>query len=200
MRVDSPAASRSAAGPPPSLLLIRPSLDLSRTAEDMRLFGAGQEDLGKKRPSYRTVYGGTYITNRYTPSGGGDRSPPDIGGRRRTFGMAIDYCVDYTCDAKRALGTDGLLQLCQARIAFEATQRSGTRRGEYDFWTRVVRGPEKDHVEMVTVGQLRRKSNRLVEFTSECGECPANVTGGPAGCFGRVTYPIDSSTGKHLAS
>jgi hypothetical protein len=114
--------------------------------------------------------------------------------------MAIDYCVDYSCDAKRALGTDGLLQLCQARIAFEATQRSETRRGEYDFWTRVVRGPEKDHVEMVTVGQLRRKSNRLVEFTSECEDCPANVTGGPAGCFGRVTYPIDSSTEKHLAS
>ena len=114
--------------------------------------------------------------------------------------MAIDFCVDYTCDAKSTLGTGGLWQLCQARIAYDATQRSSKRRGETDFWTRVVRGPEKDQVEMVTVGQLRRKSNRLVEFTSDCEGCPANVTGGPAGCFGRITYPIDSSTERHLAS
>jgi hypothetical protein len=53
---------------------------------------------------------------------------------------------------------------------------------------------------MVTIGQLRRKSNRLIEFTSECAECPANVRGGPAGCIGRVTYPIDSSTERYLAA
>jgi hypothetical protein len=114
--------------------------------------------------------------------------------------MAIDYCVDYACEAKAMLGTAGLLQLVQARVAYDATQRAPAgRRGEHDFWTRVVRGPEKDHVEMVTVGNLRRKSNRLIEFTIGCDGCPANVRGGPAGCFGRVTYPIDAPTEQHLA-
>lgn len=114
--------------------------------------------------------------------------------------MAIDFCVDYACEAKVHLGTQGLLELTQARIAFEATQRSSARRREADFWTRVVRGPEKDHVEMVTVGQLRRKSNRLIEFTAECAGCPANITGKAAGCFGRITYPIDAATERRLAA
>jgi hypothetical protein len=114
--------------------------------------------------------------------------------------MAIDFCVDYACDAKQMLGTESLLQLVQARVAYDATQRSGNRRREHDFWTRVVRGPEKDRVEMVSVGQLRRSSNRLIEFTAACKECPANVRGGPAGCFGRITYPIDAQTERHLAA
>ena len=114
--------------------------------------------------------------------------------------MAIDYCVDYWCDAKHMLGTDTLLDLVQARVAFEATQHAPARRGEHDFWTRVVRGPERDHVEIVTVGQLRRKSNRLIEFTSGCDSCPANLRGGPAGCFGRITYPIDAPTERQLAA
>ena len=114
--------------------------------------------------------------------------------------MAIDYCVDYPCEAKQMLGTDSLLDLVQARVAFEATQHAPARRGEHDFWTRVVRGPERDHVEIVTVGQLRRKSNRLIEFTSGCGACPANLRGGPAGCFGRITYPIDAPTERQLAA
>lgn len=114
--------------------------------------------------------------------------------------MAIDFCVDYSCEAKQMLGTDALLGLVQARVAFDATQQTEARRGEHDFWTRVVRGPEKDHVEMVSVGNLRRKSNRLVEFTSGCEGCPANVRGGAAGCFGRITYPIDAQTERHLAT
>lgn len=113
--------------------------------------------------------------------------------------MAIDFCVDYTCEAKEMLGTHTLLQLVQARVAYDATQRASGRRREHDFWTRVVRGPEKDHVEMVTVGHLRRKSNRLVEFTSACTACPANVRGEPAGCFGRITYPIDAQAERRLA-
>lgn len=114
--------------------------------------------------------------------------------------MAIDFCVDYTCEAKESLGTDALLDLVQARVAYDATQQAPEPRGENDFWTRVVRGPEKDRVEVVTVGHLRRRSNRLVEFTSACAECPANVRGGPAGCFGRVTYPIDAPAEQLLAA
>lgn len=113
--------------------------------------------------------------------------------------MAIDFCVDFACEAKQTLGTESLLQLVQARVAYDATQNSPNRRREHDFWTRVVRGPEKDHVEMVTVGHLRRKSNRLVEFTSGCQTCPANVRGEPAGCFGRITYPIDAHAERRLA-
>ncbi|MER3420257.1 MAG: hypothetical protein C4290_06920 [Chloroflexota bacterium] len=113
--------------------------------------------------------------------------------------MAIDFCVDYQCDAKRQIGTEELLHLYQARLAYQATQRAPTRQGETAFWTRVVRGPHKDRVELVTVGQLRRKSNRLIEFTVECATCPANVTGEPAGCFGRITYPIDSLAERYLA-
>jgi hypothetical protein len=114
--------------------------------------------------------------------------------------MAIDFCVDYTCEAKAILGTRGLTELFNARVAYEATRTDPEPRGEFEFWKRVVRGPRKDHVEMVTVGQLRRKSNRLIEFTSECDACPANVRGGPAGCIGRVTYPIDSPTERYLAA
>ena len=114
--------------------------------------------------------------------------------------MAIDFCVDYDCEAKQQLGTETLLQLVQARVAYDATRGVAARRGEHDFWTRVVRGPERDHVEMVTVGNLRRKSNRLIEFTAECDTCPANVRGEPAGCFGRSTYPIDAQTERYLAA
>lgn len=114
--------------------------------------------------------------------------------------MAIDFCVDYPCDAKQVLGADGLLDLVHARIAYDAVRHDPTPRGDTEFWKRVVRGPRNDHVQMVTVGQLRRKSNRLIEFTSGCEGCPANVRGGPAGCFGRVTYPIDSPTERHLAA
>lgn len=113
--------------------------------------------------------------------------------------MAIDFCVDYRCDAKQQIGTAELLRLYQARLAYQATQRAPARRGETEFWTRVVRGPQKDRVELVTVGQLRRKSNQLIEFTADCATCPANVTGEPAGCFGRVTYPIDSLAERYLA-
>jgi hypothetical protein len=119
---------------------------------------------------------------------------------RQGDGMAIDFCVDYACEAKAVLGTGGLFELFQARVAYEAARTGPEPRGEYEFWRRVVRGPHKDHVEMVTVGQLRRKSNRLIEFTSECDACPANVRGGPAGCMGRVTYPIDSPTERYLAA
>jgi hypothetical protein len=114
--------------------------------------------------------------------------------------MAIDYCVDYPCTAKAILGTRGLVELFNARMAYEATRTGPAPRGEFAFWKRVVRGPNTDHVEMVTIGQLRRKSNRLIEFTSECGSCPANVRGGPAGCIGRITYPIDSPTERYLAA
>lgn len=114
--------------------------------------------------------------------------------------MAIDFCVDYPCPAKRALGSTGLLELCQARTAYNATQNSPDRRRETDRWTRVVRGPGRDHIETVTVGELRRKSNRLVEFTADCEGCPANVTGGPAGCLGRITYPIDAPSERLLAA
>jgi hypothetical protein len=114
--------------------------------------------------------------------------------------MAIDYCVDYECEAKQVLGTGALLDLVQARVAYDAARQGAPGRSEHDFWTRVVRGPEKDRVEVVTVGHLRRRSNRLIEFTSECETCPANVRGGPAGCFGRITYPIDAQAERFLAA
>lgn len=114
--------------------------------------------------------------------------------------MAIDFCVDYRCEAKALLGDSGLLDLFRARTAYEAARAGPHPRGEHDFWRRVVRGPAEERVELVAIGQLRRRSNRLVEFTSECAGCPANVRGGPAGCMGRVSYPIDSSTEEYLAA
>ncbi len=114
--------------------------------------------------------------------------------------MAIDFCVDYACEAKQMLGADTLLGLVQARAAFDATRTTAGRRGEQEFWTRVVRGPERDHIEMVTIGNLRRQSNRLIEFTADCDTCPANVRGEPVGCFGRITYPIDAPTERYLAA
>ncbi|HEY8491519.1 MAG TPA: hypothetical protein VIO14_11060 [Dehalococcoidia bacterium] len=113
--------------------------------------------------------------------------------------MAIDYVVNYPCDAKQVVGTVGLLEMLRARIAY-GIARERARRGETGpFWVQVVRREDGEEVRESTEHDLRQRSNRLVEFTSGCGACPANVRGGPVGCYGRINYPIDAATEEFVA-
>lgn len=113
--------------------------------------------------------------------------------------MAIDYVVNYPCDAKRVAGTVGLLEMLRARIAY-GIARERARRGETGpFWVQVVRREDGEEVRESTEQDLRQRSNRLLEFSADCDGCPANVRGGPVGCYGRVNYPIDAASEELLA-
>ncbi|MDQ7026624.1 MAG: hypothetical protein Q9P44_13830 [Anaerolineae bacterium] len=110
--------------------------------------------------------------------------------------MAIDYVIDYDCEPKRKLTTDGILERIKgqerAAMIIRLFRENGDERPPsemgFDFTRRTSEGEEE--TELIVVQDILDKSDELKPLEHHCRGCPANRTGTPFGCMGFVQYPI----------
>lgn len=113
--------------------------------------------------------------------------------------MAIDYVIDYDCEPKRQLTTEGILERIKGReratMIIRLFRDNGDERPPsemgFEFTRRTPEGEEE--TELIVVQDILDQANELNPLAGYCSGCPANRAGTPFGCTGFVQYPI---TGK----
>lgn len=110
--------------------------------------------------------------------------------------MAIDYIIDYDCEPKRALTTQGIVDRLkgQERAAkiiqlFRANgdERPPSEMG-FEFTRNTPDGVEENRI--VVVQDLLDAAEELRPYESYCVGCPANRAGRPFGCIDHIEYPV----------
>lgn len=110
--------------------------------------------------------------------------------------MAIDYVIDYDCEPKRKLTTDGILERIKGRERAAMIIRLFRENGDdrppsemgFEFTRRTPEGEEE--TQLIVVQDILDESDELKPLEHHCRGCPANRTGTPFGCTGFVQYPI----------
>jgi len=118
--------------------------------------------------------------------------------------MAIDYAIDYPCTPKRTLTTPGILARLKGRdrarrviqLYREADDDRPYDQMGFEFTRSTPEGEEVN--EVVLVSELIAAARQLDDYAHHCEGCPANITGAPYGCFGRVAYPISDHAERWL--
>jgi hypothetical protein len=110
--------------------------------------------------------------------------------------MAIDYVIDYDCVPKRTLGTDGILERLKgeerAHSIIELYRQHGDDRTPKEMGFEMVRtaADGSEETQIVIVQHLLDSAKELSPLEHYCDGCPANRTGDPFGCMGRISYPL----------
>jgi len=113
--------------------------------------------------------------------------------------MAIDYTIDYPCEPKRQLSTEGIRERLKGRERAEliiaqyrdaGDQRPPSEMG-FEFTRRTSEG--EGETELIIVQDLLDQAAQLDGLAHHCRGCPANRTGQPFGCMGYVSYPISAA-------
>ena len=110
--------------------------------------------------------------------------------------MAIDYIIDYDCVPKQALGTPGILERLKARDRAETIiqlyRQNGDMRDPKEMGFEMVRtaADGSEETQIVIVQHLLDFAEELDPLAHHCEGCPANRTGGPFGCMGKISYPL----------
>lgn len=111
--------------------------------------------------------------------------------------MAIDYVIDYDCEPKRQLTTDGILERIKGReraaMIIRLFRQNGDERPPSEMGFEFTRStPEgEEETELIVVQDVLDFANELSGFEHHCKGCPANRTGTPFGCTGFVQYPVN---------
>jgi len=117
--------------------------------------------------------------------------------------MAVEWVVNYDCQAKQELDTEGILGALRARGQAEAIIEV-IRRDEPDKpiedMTAQHRAftPEGVTTKEVRVADLLQQAKSLEPHEAACEECPGNVLGHPFGCFGEISYPFTAEGERWL--
>jgi hypothetical protein len=110
--------------------------------------------------------------------------------------MAIDYVIDYDCVPKQTLGTMGILERLKSQeradTIIELYRRSGDDRSPTEMGFEMVRtaADGSEETQVVVVQHLLDYAADLQPLAGYCDSCPANRTGGPFGCMGKISYPL----------
>jgi len=108
--------------------------------------------------------------------------------------MGIDYAVTQECAPRKALGSEGIIQLLKARDRAEMVMEHARSSGETDpakvTFRVVVRTPQGDTPKDVRVQDLLDQARPLDELRPHCKGCPFDRRGQGYGCTGYLRYPI----------
>lgn len=110
--------------------------------------------------------------------------------------MAIDYVIDYPCEPKRELSTEGILERIKGRERAQQIIRiyreDGDERPPSEMGFEITRSTPQGESEpsLIVVQDLLDEAAELAPLEHHCRFCPANRTGEPFGCMGFVQYPI----------
>lgn len=110
--------------------------------------------------------------------------------------MAIDYVIDLDCVPKQTLGTEGILErlkgLDRARSIIELYRQHGDDRTPKEMGFEMVRtaADGSEETQIIIVQHLLDSAEELKALEHYCDGCPANRTGDPFGCMGRIGYPL----------
>lgn len=110
--------------------------------------------------------------------------------------MAIDYIIDYECEPKRALTTQGIVDRLKgeerAHKIIQLFRANGDERPPsemgFEFTRSTPEGVEENRV--VVVQDLLDAAEELRPYEHHCIGCPANRAGRPFGCIDYIQYPI----------
>lgn len=110
--------------------------------------------------------------------------------------MAIDYIIDYECEPKRVLSTQGIVDRLKgeerARTIIRLFRESGDPRPPsemgFEFTRSTPEGAEENRE--IVVQDLLDAAEELRPLEHHCVGCPANSAGRPFGCIGHIEYPI----------
>jgi hypothetical protein len=113
--------------------------------------------------------------------------------------MAIDYVIDYACQPKDVLSTEGIMERLKGRERAETIIRMFRRNGDdrppsqmgFEFTRSTPEGTEENRV--VVVQDLLDQAAELEPLASFCDGCPANVRERPFGCMSFIQYPISAA-------
>lgn len=116
--------------------------------------------------------------------------------------MGIDHVVDLDCAAKRALGTQGIVDLVKARAradaVIEISRKNGdTRPPEQITFTIAVMTPGGVREQEARVSELLAQTRGLDPHRAACASCPA-AAGNAFGCYRTVNYPIPAHVERWL--
>jgi hypothetical protein len=110
--------------------------------------------------------------------------------------MAIDYIIDYDCAPKQTLGTEGILERLKgeerARSIIDLYRQHGDDRLPTEMGFEMVRtaADGSQETQIIIVQHLLDSAEELRPLEPYCDGCPANRTGDPFGCMGRISYPL----------
>jgi hypothetical protein len=110
--------------------------------------------------------------------------------------MAIDYIVDLDCIPKQKLGTMGILERLKgqerAHSIIQLFRRNNDPRPPSEMGFEMVRtaADGSEETQILVVQHLLDAADELNPLAVHCQGCPANRTGAPFGCMGRVSYPL----------
>lgn len=110
--------------------------------------------------------------------------------------MAIDYVIDYDCEPKRQLTTEGILERIKGReraaTIIKLFRENGDERPPsemgFEFTRRTAEGEED--TQLIVVQHILDEAEDLKPLEHHCLGCPANRRGTPFGCMSFVQYPI----------
>ena len=110
--------------------------------------------------------------------------------------MAIDHVIDYDCEPKRVLTTQGIIDRLKgeerARAIIKLFRANGDQRPPsemgFEFTRSTPEGVEENRV--IVVQDLLDAAEELRPLEHHCLGCPANRAGRPFGCIGHIEYPI----------
>lgn len=118
--------------------------------------------------------------------------------------MAIDYVVNYLCEPKDQLTTQGILARLkgrdQARRIIKLYRDAGDDRPPSEMGFELTRSAADgtEETETVRVSQILEASAQLDPLASHCEGCPANLRDEPFGCFGVINYPLSDHAERWL--
>ena len=110
--------------------------------------------------------------------------------------MAIDYIIDYDCIPKQTLGTLGILERLKGRERAETIiqlyRQNGDERPPSEMGFEMVRtaADGSEETQIIVVQHLLDSADELIPLEHYCEGCPANRSGDPFGCMGRISYPL----------
>lgn len=113
--------------------------------------------------------------------------------------MAIDYIINYDCEPKRALTTEGILERIKgeerARKIIQLFRNNGDERPPsemgFEFTRHTPEGAEENRV--IVVQDMLDMAAELRPYEPFCEGCPANRSGRRFGCSGFIQYPISGA-------
>jgi len=120
--------------------------------------------------------------------------------------MGVDHVVDLECNAKRALGVEGIVNLLKSRsradMILQMSRQNGDNRPPEQITFKVaVQRPSGVETQDVSIGMLYQQAAALDPHRAGCTSCPANA-GAQAGfgCVRYLNYPIELHTEQWLFS
>ncbi len=118
--------------------------------------------------------------------------------------MAIDHVINYLCEPKDQLTTQGILMRLKGRDQADRIIQLFRDAGDdrppeemgFEFTRSAADGDEETAI--IKVSEVQAASAQLDPLAHHCEGCPANVQGKPFGCFGRIGYPISDQAERWL--